>query len=152
MCPKLGSFVTINPISNLEIFNTAIASWNAGDLDGYLIMYDDSVRLYGYSPEPLDKAGVIARYKAVWANLSMPGRKGPLLTIDDVFEAGERVISRFTMSGVQSGNFMNFAPTEKRYDLPGITILNFRNGKVIERWSCADRLKQLVQLGVVQLP
>jgi hypothetical protein len=138
--------------SNLDIFNKAIESWNEGDLDGYLSMYDESVTLHGYSPEPLNKAGVVARYKNIWANLSMPGKKGPLLTIDDVFEAGDRIVSRFTMSGVQSGNFINFAPTGKRYDLPGITILQFWNGKVVVRWSCTDRLKQLVQLGVIRLP
>jgi hypothetical protein len=30
----------------------AHASWNAGDLDGYLELYDDAIRLHGYSPEP----------------------------------------------------------------------------------------------------
>jgi hypothetical protein len=144
--------MTVNSISNLEVFNSAIRSWNAGDLDGYLSMYDESVALHGYSPEPLNKAGVIARYTNIWANLSMPGCKGPLLAISDVFEADDRVVSRFTMSGVQSGSFMNFAPTGKRYDLPGITILKFHDGKVIERWSCTDRLKQLMQLGVFQVP
>jgi hypothetical protein len=142
----------VHLVSNLEVFNAAIESWNAGDLDGYLSMYDESVALHGYSPEPLDKAGVVARYKNIWANLSMPGKKRPLLTIDDVFEAGDRVVSRFTMSGAQSGTFINFAATGKRYDLPGITILEFRNGKVVVRWSCTDRLKQLVQLGLIRLP
>ena len=47
---------------------------------------------------------------------------------------------------------MSFPPTGKRYDLPGITILKFRDGKVVERWSCADRLKQLVQLEVLAAP
>ena len=144
--------MTINLISNLEIFNNAIKNWNAGDLDGYLNMYDASVLLYGYLPEPLDKAGVIARYKAAWANFSMPGGKSPLLTIDDVFEAGDRVVSRFTMSGVQSRSFMNFSPTGKNTICRESRILKFRDGKVVERWSCADRLKQLVQLGVLQLP
>ncbi len=144
--------MTINPIGVLKIFNAAIESWNAGDLHGYLSMYDDDVLLHGYSPEPLNKAGVVARYTAIWVNLSMPGKKGPLLVIDDAFETGDSVVSRFTMSGVQSGNFMNFSPTGKRYDLPGITILRFRDGKVVERWSCTDRLKQLVQLGLLQLP
>jgi ketosteroid isomerase-like protein len=144
--------LTINPIDDLKVFIAAIENWNAGDLDAYLSMYDENVLLYGYSPEPLNKAGVVARYTAIWANLSMPGKKGPLLVIDDAFEAGDRVVSRFTMSGVQSGNFMNFSRTGKRYDLPGITILRFRDGKVIERWSCTDRLKQLVQLGLLQLP
>ena len=81
----------------------------------------------------------------------MLGNKGPLLTIDEAFEAGDRVVNRFTMSGVQSGRLMNFPPTGKRYDLPGITILKFRDGKVFERWSCTDRLKQLLELGVLQL-
>ena len=40
--------MTFEPISNLEIFNCAIESWNAGDLDGYLNMYDEGVLLYGY--------------------------------------------------------------------------------------------------------
>jgi hypothetical protein len=80
-------------VSNLGVFNNASESWNAGYFDGYLSMYDESVALHGYS-EPLDKAGVVARYKNIWANLSMPGKKGPLLTIDDVFEAGDRVVSR----------------------------------------------------------
>jgi hypothetical protein len=146
-----GRVVTSEPISNLEIFNSAIESWNAGDLDGYLSMYDEGVLLHGYSPEPLNKAAIVARYKAAWANLSMPGKKGPLLTIDEAFEAGDRVVNRFTMSGVQTGSLMNFPPTGKRYDLPGITILKFRDRKVIERWSCTDRLKQLLELGVLQL-
>jgi hypothetical protein len=92
--------------SSASLSNNAIKSWNAGDLDGYLNMYDGSVLLHGYSPEPLDKAGVVARYKGAWANLSMPGEKGPFLTIEDAFEAEDRVVSRFTMSGVQSGSFM----------------------------------------------
>jgi hypothetical protein len=29
----------------------AHASWNAGDLDGYLELYDDAIRLHGYSAE-----------------------------------------------------------------------------------------------------
>ena len=27
--------------------------WNAGDLDGYLSLYDEGIRLHGYSPEPI---------------------------------------------------------------------------------------------------
>ena len=32
----------------------AFEAWNARDLDGYLALYDDSIRLHGYSPEPMD--------------------------------------------------------------------------------------------------
>ncbi len=80
----------------------------------------------------------------------MPGKEGPLLTIDDVFEAGDRVVSRLMMSGVQSGTFINFAPTGKSTIC--LESPSFRNGKVVVRWSCTDRLKQLTQLGMIRLP
>ena len=31
---------------------TAVDRWNAGDLDGYLTLYDEGILLHGYSPEP----------------------------------------------------------------------------------------------------
>jgi hypothetical protein len=37
--------------------------WRAGTpatSDGYLELYDDAIKLYGYSPEPLGKADVPA--------------------------------------------------------------------------------------------
>jgi hypothetical protein len=33
----------------------AVNCWNAGDLDGYLELYDDRIRLHGYSAEPMNK-------------------------------------------------------------------------------------------------
>jgi predicted ester cyclase len=36
--------------------------------------------------------------------------------------------------------------------LPGITIMHLRNGKVIERWSSADMLGVLVQIGALPQP
>ena len=36
-----------------EALQRAVERWNAGDLDGYLRLYRDDIRLHGYSPEPL---------------------------------------------------------------------------------------------------
>ena len=46
-----------------EALSVAIERWNAGDLDGYLALYDESIRLHGYSPEPMSKAEVRAFYE-----------------------------------------------------------------------------------------
>lgn len=48
-----------------EALSAALASWNAGDLDGYLRLYDEGIRLHGYSPEPMDKTQVRGFYAAV---------------------------------------------------------------------------------------
>ena len=36
----------------------AFEAWNARDLDGYLDLYDEGIRLHGYSPEPMGKSEV----------------------------------------------------------------------------------------------
>lgn len=137
---------------NIDALNRAGAAWNAGDLDAYLSLYDPAIRLHGYSPEPFDKAGVREFYATIFA--ALPGADGgaPRLTFLDIFESGDRVACRFEMAGVHKGAFMGVKPTGRAFVLPGITVLQFRNGKAIERWSNADMLGLLVQLGAVPPP
>jgi len=48
--------------------------------------------------------------------------------------------------------FMGVPGTGTDIALPGITILHFRSDRVIERFSYADMLGLLVQLGAVPAP
>ncbi len=43
------------PLQSLDAANKA---WNQGCLDRYLELYDDEIRLHGYTPEPMDKPEV----------------------------------------------------------------------------------------------
>jgi hypothetical protein len=137
---------------NERALATAIAAWNGGDLAGYLALYDESIRLHGYSPEPMSKAEVAGFYQQIFASLSAKGRKSPALTIHEQFSIGDRVICRFTMSGEQNGPFMGVPATGKPYALNGITILRFAGGRCVERWSQADMLGLMVQIGAIPPP
>jgi predicted ester cyclase len=44
---------------------------------------------------------------------------------------------------------MGVPATGREVELNGMTILAFRDGRVIERWAAADMLGLLVQLGAV---
>ena len=125
----------------------ALEGWNAGNLDQYHELYDESIKLQGYSPEPLDKAGVRGLYEMTFAAFD-----GPQLTFHEVFSNGDRLVIRFTMTGTHRGEFMGIAPTGRDVAVDGITILHFRNGKCVERWSNADMLGWFVQLGAVEPP
>ena len=48
----------------------AYESWNAGDLDGYLSLYDEGIALHGYSPEPMNKDQVRGFYQGYSAPLT----------------------------------------------------------------------------------
>ena len=137
---------------NTDVFHRAVDRWNAGDLEGYLGLYAPAIRLYGYAPQPFDKAAVGAFYRAIWASLPVAGRVNPLLEIHDRIEAQDKLVCRFTMAGVHAGPFMNVLASGRPYRLDGITILRFEAGQVIERWSCADMLGLLVQIGALPAP
>lgn len=49
-------------------------------------------------------------------------------------------------------DFMGVPATGTAIALPGITILHFRGNQVIERFSQADMLGLLVQVGAVPAP
>jgi predicted ester cyclase len=56
------------------------------------------------------------------------------------------------MTGRHLGEFMGVPPTGKLIALPGITVLHFDGERVIERFSQADMLGLLVQIGAVPAP
>jgi steroid delta-isomerase-like uncharacterized protein len=132
---------------NETALTQAIDRWNAGDLDGYLDIYDDTVRLHGFTPQPLDKPAARAFYEAIFA--AFPENQ---LDIHEVFGDGDRLTCRFTLSGEHGGTFMGVPATGIRIALTGITILHFRDGRCIERWTTSDMLGVLVQIGAVPPP
>ncbi|MGH2947539.1 MAG: ester cyclase [Solirubrobacteraceae bacterium] len=129
-----------------ERLDQAITAWNRGDLDDYLTLYDDDVTVHGYSPEPMNKAAVKGFYEGIFAGL--PGSQIELV---DAFGSGARIAARFVQRGRHDGELMGVPATGREVELNGITILAFRDRRVIERWAAADMLGLLVQIGAVNL-
>jgi len=77
-----------------EALSAAVESWNAGDLDGYLRLYDEGIRLYGYSPEPMDKAQVRGFYEGIFSAFGTPK-----LRFEEILWDGDACTIRFTMTG-----------------------------------------------------
>jgi|ERR1700722_2373930 len=130
-----------------EALSAAHDRWNAGDLDGYLALYDERIRLHGYSPEPMSKAEVRTFYEAIFSAFDTPK-----LEFHEVLWTGDACAIRFTMSGRHVGEFMGVPATGTPIILPGITILHFEGERVVERFSQADMLGLLVQIGAVPAP
>ena len=133
-------------------YEQARQSWNSGDLAGYLSIYDEGIKLYGYTPEPMTKPAVTVFYQQIWASLHDEGRPNPSLVFYEVMLEGDLYSCRFTMSGVHTGIFMGVPATGRPYALPGITIVRHANNRAVERWSSADMLGLLIGLGAVPPP
>ncbi|SRX52692.1 hypothetical protein AEQU1_00559 [Aequorivita sp. CIP111184] len=59
----------------------------------------------------------------------------------------ENVSFAYTASGTHKGNFMGISPTGKSFQVRGMQISRFEDGKLIERWGSTDELGILKQLG-----
>ena len=70
-------------------------------------------------------------------------------SVEDILAEGDKVAYRFTMHGTDKGGFIGLPPTGKKVSLTGIGILRFANSKIVERWTIADSMTLLRQLGAV---
>ena len=71
------------------------------------------------------------------------------LTIDDILTEGETVVARWSCRGTHKGDLNGIAPTGKQFNITGISIARFTNGKMFEGYVNWDALSLMQQLGVV---
>lgn len=71
------------------------------------------------------------------------------VTIDELIEAGDKVVHRWTASGTHKGALGDVAPTNKRIEVNGVTIYRFAGGKIAEEWLIWNALGLMQQIGVV---
>jgi steroid delta-isomerase-like uncharacterized protein len=73
-------------------------------------------------------------------------------TIEDVIAEGDKVVVRWTNSGIDSGGFMGMPATGKQFGVAGIDIHRVRGVKLAEHWHVVDQLAQMQQLGLIPQP
>ncbi len=71
------------------------------------------------------------------------------IEIEDLIAEGDEVVGRVTARGTHEGEFMGIAPTGKPVSFNAIDVVRIARGKIVERWSQADNLALLRQLGAV---
>lgn len=130
--------------ANQAALRKAIDAWNAGDLASYLDLYHEGIQLHGYSPKPMDKASVQKFYEESWAAYA-----NQQLSIDEVFGQDNKLCVRFTNTGSHVGELLGVSPTGRQIIMEGMTVMHFREGKCVERWSVVDIIGPLAQMGAL---
>ena len=125
--------------SNRAVVESAHDCWNCGDLSGYLKLYSPDVRLYGYTGVKPGFPDVRRFYEEFWQ--AFPGSQ---LVFEDLIVTED--------NWTHGGHFQRLPATGKTISMPGITILRFSDGKCVERWSQADSLGLLTQIGALPAP
>ena len=71
------------------------------------------------------------------------------LTVEDIIAEGETVVARWSCRGTHKGDLNGIAPTGKQFNITGVSIARFTNGKMSEGFVNWDALSLMQQLGVV---
>ena len=77
---------------------------------------------------------------------AFPDRK---LEVHEIFGAGDKVVSRRTISGTHRGPFLGIAPTNNRISIDGSAVDLFEAGVRVDGWAQFDKLRLLRQLGTI---
>ncbi|MGI8886517.1 MAG: ester cyclase, partial [Gaiellaceae bacterium] len=70
-------------------------------------------------------------------------------TIDDMIAEGDRVVTKKTFTGTQSGDFSGIPATGRTVTLQYVDIMRVRDGRIVEHWLSMDQLSFMQQLGVI---
>jgi predicted ester cyclase len=108
----------------------------------YFQLYSDDIILHGYQGIEPGLASVKQFYFAFWK--TFPDAR---VIVEDLIGEGDVLVARYTIKCTLNEPFMGVPATGQRIELPGISILHFRNGKCFERWTCSDSLVLLNQIG-----
>jgi steroid delta-isomerase-like uncharacterized protein len=120
--------------------------WNKGNLqvadDLFTPNYahhDSSTPDVGRGPESEKKRATL--YRTAFPDIR--------LTVEDIIAEGETVVARWSCRGTHKGDLNGIAPTGKQFNITGVSIARFTNGKISEGFVNWDALSLMQQLGVV---
>ena len=72
-----------------------------------------------------------------------------VLTIDDQFGEGDKVVTEYSVRGRQRGKLWGIPATGRGINLTGVVITRLSGEKIVEEWREWDRRKVLEQLGLL---
>lgn len=122
--------------------------WNKHNPDAIDEFYAPDLVSHNAPPGvPNDREGlkaVVGMYLGAFPDLKV--------TSDFMVAEGDKVVTRWTATGTQTGELLGIPPTGKQIRTTGIAINRIVGGKITEIWNESDQMDLMQQLGVVPPP
>lgn len=98
----------------------------------------------GYGRGPQATKNVVTLYRTAFPNIHF--------TIEDQVAEGDKVVTRWTARGTNTGSLNGMPPTGGSAVVTGISIERYENGKIAESHVNFDLLGLLQQIGAIPAP
>jgi predicted ester cyclase len=131
-------------MSNRETFTQALQCFaDPQRRNDYFLLYANDILVHGYQGIGPGLERVKQFYGAFWK--AFPDAR---IALHDLIVDHDTLVARYTILGTLQAPFMGIAAAGQKIELPGISILHFRDGQCFERWACSDSAVLLHQLSV----
>ena len=90
----------------------------------------------------------IDAFKAYYNNY-LTGFSDAEFNIVDVFGQGDKIVKHWNFKGTHDGDFFGIPATGKKIDLIGTTLVQMKDGKIIQEQDFFDNYSLLSQLGLL---
>lgn len=94
--------------------------------------------------DPEGWKGTVGYLRSVFPNLEF--------IVEELIEAGDKVVVRSVGTGTQEGKFLGHAPTGRRVEFRALDVHCFEGGRIVESWHPEDVYGMLAQLGIIENP
>jgi steroid delta-isomerase-like uncharacterized protein len=129
--------------SNKDVIKKMVDAINSGQLDEIDACVTEGFVIHDPVDGELDCEGfkgMLEKYRAAFPDMQMSD--------DDLVEAGDRVLHRWTIQGTHQGELQGLPATGKTVVVHGIAITRFEKDKAAEQFVEWDALGLMRQLGV----
>ena len=104
----------------------------------------DAVIVLAGTPTPLDPTG-FRQFGETFFRAVRDGRH----TVEEQVAEGDRVTTRLTFAGTQTGELMCVPPTGRRISIGAVNVDRVIDGKIVGRYLLFDTLSLLQQIGAI---
>jgi steroid delta-isomerase-like uncharacterized protein len=74
------------------------------------------------------------------------------MTIRELHVAGDTAFLEFNFVGTNTGRFLDYEPTGRKFDIDSCVSFQFRNGKIVKHTTYLDTATVLRHLGLISIP
>jgi steroid delta-isomerase-like uncharacterized protein len=121
--------------------------WNQGRLQTVIELLDENATGFGQAGHeteihgPADFLPFVQRLRGAFPDIKT--------TVEDAFGDEHSVAVRWSATMTHTGSDLGIPPTNRKAHVTGMTMVRFKNGKIISGWDNWDQLALMRQLGVV---